>query len=261
MTDTRDAKALSKERYTRFADGYVTSETHARGADLDRLLAIAQPQPHWQVLDIATGGGHTALKFAPQVAHVIASDLTPRMLESARRFIVDGQGVGNVSFAQADAENLPFDADRFDLVTCRIAPHHFPDAQRFVRECARVLKAGGVFLLQDHELPPDAEAARFVDAFERLRDTSHNRAFDEQEWLAMFARAGIDVEHNEQYLKRHEFLSWAGRQGNDEAAIAALVALLHGAPPSARAWMKPQNWGKETATFLNRHILLRGRVS
>ena len=76
-----DSKALSKARYTRFADGYVTSETHARGSDLDRLLAIVQPQSHWRALDIATGGGHTALKFAPHVAHVVASDLTPRMLE------------------------------------------------------------------------------------------------------------------------------------------------------------------------------------
>jgi len=261
MTESQDSKALSKARYTRFADGYVTSETHARGSDLDRLLAIVNPQPHWQVLDIATGGGHTALKFAPRVARVIASDLTPRMLEKARRFIVEDKGVDNVSFEQADAENLPFDDDRFDLVTCRIAPHHFPDAQRFLREGARVLKAGGVFMLQDQVLPPDAEAARFVDAFERLRDPSHNRAFNEQEWKAMFARAGIAVERVEHYLKRHDFLKWARRQGCDAATIATLIALLEDASPSARAWMDPQAWGSEKATFLNRHILMRGRVS
>ena len=126
MTDTQDSKSLSQARYTRFADGYVTSETHAKGSDLDRLIAIAQPAPHWNVLDIATGGGHTALKFAPFVAHVVASDLTPRMLASARRHIVADNGVTNVSFQEADAEALPFEPDRFDLVTCRIAPHHFP---------------------------------------------------------------------------------------------------------------------------------------
>ena len=134
MTDAQDSKSLSQARYTQFADGYVTSETHASGSDLDRLIAIAQPAPHWHALDIATGGGHTALKFAPYVAHVIASDLTPRMLESARRHIVDDKGAANVSFREADAEDLPFECDRFDLVTCRIAPHHFPDAQRFLRE-------------------------------------------------------------------------------------------------------------------------------
>ena len=84
MSESQDSKALSQARYSRFAEGYITSETHARGSDLDRLLEIVQPQPQWQALDIATGGGHTALKFAPHVAHVIASDLTPRMLEKAR---------------------------------------------------------------------------------------------------------------------------------------------------------------------------------
>lgn len=261
MAYSRDSKALSQARYSRFAEGYVSSETHARGSDLDRLLAIVQPQPHWQALDIATGGGHTALKFAPYVAHVIASDLTPRMLDKARCFIVEERRVDNVSFEQADAENLPFEADRFDLVTCRIAPHHFPDAPRFVKECARVLKKGAVFMLQDHVLPDDEEAAQFIDQFERLRDPSHHRAFAEAEWLAMFQRAGLDIEHSEHYLKRHDFLSWARRQGNDDATIAALIQMARDAPAIARGWMEPQAWGEEQATFLNRHILIRGRVS
>lgn len=261
MSESPDSKALSQERYSRFAEGYITSETHARGSDLDRLLAIVQPQPHWQALDIATGGGHTALKFAPHVAHVVASDLTARMLKKARRFIVDERGVENVSFEQADAENLPFEDDRFDLLTCRIAPHHFPDAQRFIWECARVLKTGAVFMLQDHVLPDDREAARFVDRFERRRDPSHHRAFAEAEWLAMFGRAGFVVEHREHYLKRHDFIPWARRQGNDDATIAELIQTLRDAPLIARDWMDPQDWGSEKATFLNRHILIRGRVS
>ena len=73
-----DSKSLSRKRYTRFAEGYVTSKTHAKGTELDRLVEIAQPQPDWVVLDVATGGGHTALKFAPLVAQVIATDITFR---------------------------------------------------------------------------------------------------------------------------------------------------------------------------------------
>ncbi len=261
MTKAPDSKTLSQQRYTQYADGYITSETHARGSDLDRLLAIAEPQSHWRMLDVATGGGHTALKFAPHVQHVIASDLTPRMLEKAEQFIVKEQGAGNVFFRQADAENLPFEDARFDLVTCRIAPHHFPDAGAFVRECARVLKPGGLLLLQDQLLPDDPEAARFVDEFERLRDPSHHRAFNTAEWRAMFAAADIVVEHSEEYIKRHDFLDWAQRQGNDEETIAELIRMLHEASPIARDWMDPQHWGRESATFVNRHILMRGRAN
>ena len=261
MSDSQDSKTLSQERYTQFADGYVTSETHATGSDLDRLLAIAEPQPHWRALDIATGGGHTALKFAPHVARVIATDLTPRMLEKARRFIVEEKGVGNVTFREADAENLPFADAQFDLVTSRIAPHHFPDVQRFLNDCARVLMPGGMLMLQDHVLPADDEAARLVDQFERLRDPSHNRAFNEAEWYAMFACAGFTVEYSEHYVKRHQFTPWVARQGNDAATIAQLIRMLDEAPPIARDWMDPEAWGTASATFVNRHILIRGRVS
>ncbi|MCY4465722.1 MAG: class I SAM-dependent methyltransferase [Chloroflexi bacterium] len=257
---TRDSKSLSQARYSQFADGYVISQTHAHGSDLDRLLAIVQPQKHWQALDIATGGGHTALKFAPHVGHVVASDLTPRMLESARRFIT-GRGIDNVSFRQADAENLPFERAEFDLVTCRIAPHHFPDVQRFLLECARVLKPGGMLMLQDQLLPFDDQAARYVDAFERLRDPSHNRAFNQAEWLQMCARAGFTVEYNERYRKSHDFLSWARRQGPDADTIARLIDLMRNAPPIARDWMNPQRWDSPQATFENRHLLIRATVS
>ena len=261
MTQAPDSKFLSQQRYTQYADGYVTSETHARGSDLDRLLAIAEPQSHWRMLDVATGGGHTALKFAPHLRHVIASDLTPRMLEKAEQFIVTEQGARNVSFRQADAENLPFEDAQFDLVTCRIAPHHFPNAQAFVRECARVLKPGSLLLLQDQLLPDDQKAARFVDDFERLRDPSHHRAFNTAEWHDMFTAAGIVAEHSEEYIKRHDFLAWAKRQGNDEKTIAELIRMLRGAAPIARDWMMPRHWGTEAATFVNRHILMRGRAN
>ena len=60
-----DQKSLSRQRFARFAQNYVVSESHAQGYDLNRLLELARPRPDWQVLDIATGGGHTALKFAP----------------------------------------------------------------------------------------------------------------------------------------------------------------------------------------------------
>lgn len=260
MTSSQDSKSLSRARYTQFADGYVTSETHAQGSDLDRLIAIARPERRWNALDIATGGGHTALKFAPFVAHVIASDLTPLMLEKARRHIVRDNGVTNVSFQEADAENLPFESDRFDLVTCRIAPHHFPDAPLFLRECGRVLRPGAVLILQDQLLPDDDRSAQFVDAFERLRDPSHNRAFNEADWTTMCAEAGFAVEHCEPYIKRHQFLPWAQRQGNDKSTIEQLIQMMRKAPPAAQTWMDPTDWGTESATFVNRHIIIRGRA-
>lgn len=253
-----DSKTLSQKRYTQYAEGYVTSKAHANGAELERLVEIACPQPAWVVLDVATGGGHTALAFAPHVMRAVATDLTPKMLEKAKMHIA-GQGATNVEFKPADAEDLPFEDEIFDLVTCRIAPHHFPDCARFVREGARVLRAGGLLLVQDHVLPADDESSRAVDAFERLRDPSHNRAFDEGEWRGMFESAGLSVEHTEQIIKRHAFIPWAQRQGCTPEVVEQLIEMMQQAPAITVDWMQPQDWGTPEATFVNHHIIIAGR--
>jgi len=77
---SQEYKQLSQERFGRYAQGYVASQTHAAAQELAALIEMADPQPDWLVLDIATGGGHTALAFAPHVQKVIAADLTRKML-------------------------------------------------------------------------------------------------------------------------------------------------------------------------------------
>ncbi len=252
-----DSKNLSRERYTRYADGYITSQTHAKGSDLDRLIEVTQPQADWVVLDVATGGGHTALKFAPYVQRVVATDLTPNMLRKAEAHLKE-KGADHVEFKVVDAEDLTFADEVFDLVTCRIAAHHFPEVFKFVQEAARVLKPGGLLLVQDHVLPDDERDACYVDAFEKLRDPSHNRAFAEYEWRGMFLDAGLSVEHTEQLVKRHDFIEWAERQGCTPETIERLVVLLKQAPEAAAEWMDATCIGTSEATFVNHHIIILG---
>src|SRR3972149_2395216 len=150
-----DHRRLAQQQFSAHAQNYVTSADHAQSDSLARLVALVQPQPQWRALDIATGGGHTALAFAPHVREVVATDLTREMLLAAEAFI-RARGSANVSFRQADAAALPFGDSEFDLVTCRVAPHHFPDCARFVREMAHVLRLGGVAVMVDNVVPDDA---------------------------------------------------------------------------------------------------------
>ncbi|HEX6304298.1 MAG TPA: class I SAM-dependent methyltransferase [Anaerolineales bacterium] len=252
-----DSKSLSQQRYSQYGHGYVTSKTHAKGAELERLLEIAQPQADWTMLDVATGGGHTALKFAPHVARVIATDLTAKMVQVAHGFIASQQ-IDNVVFNQTDAEYLPFREKTFDLVTCRIAAHHFPDPGLFVREGARVLKPGGLLVVQDQVVPEDAATADYVNAFEKLRDPSHHRAVSEAEWRAFFQAAGLATMHAEHIIKRHSFDQWTAIQACPSEVIALLINMLAQAPPEAATWLQAQAIGKPNATFVNHHLLIAG---
>jgi ubiquinone/menaquinone biosynthesis C-methylase UbiE len=227
-------KKRVQDQFGATAQSYVTSASHAHGDDLQRMIELAQPRGDEHMLDIATGGGHTALAFAPHVREVVATDLTPEMLAAAEAF-VRGQGATNVRFEPADAEGLPFPDASFDLVTTRIAPHHFPNPQQYIREVARVLRPGGRFVLDDNMAPEDAELGAFMNRFEQWRDPSHVHAYSAAEWRAWIEAAGMVVEHADPLqTKRYEFPTWAARMRMPADEQAALEAWLIAAPARCR---------------------------
>jgi len=243
-------KSLVQQQFGAHAAAYATSAVHAKGASLGRVVELVQPQRAWQALDVATGAGHTAAAFAPHVAHVIASDVTEEMLEETRKLAAD-KGLTNVETAVADAEALPFEDARFDLVTCRIAAHHFPDVARFVAEVKRTLKPGGTFAMVDN-ISPDArstlgyteaelrDAAATYNAFEKLRDPSHGRCLALGEWGEVIGAAGLAVLHWEIMSKDMEFTPWAARMDADTATVARLQAMLETGTPALKAFLRPR---------------------
>lgn len=233
MSDTTHKQAIQAQ-FAGSAEAYVTSAVHANKPDLQRMVALAALRGDERVLDIATGGGHTALAFAPHVREVIASDLTPAMLTAAERFIAARQ-IGNVRFQIADAEALPFPDADFDVVTCRVAPHHFGDVGRFVREVARVLRPGGRFVLDDTIAPADPALDQFINTVEQLRDPTHGRDYTVAEWRALCDAAGLIVEQVETFTKTIPFDDWCDRARVADATRAELTRLLLSATPAARA--------------------------
>ncbi len=232
-----NADALKQAVQAQFgasAEAYVTSAVHAQRDDLQRMLELAALRGDELVLDIATGGGHTALAFAPHVREVVATDLTPLMLDAAQRFIT-GKGLANVRFQQADAEALPFPAAHFDVVTCRVAAHHFADVGQFAREVARVLRPGGTLVLDDTIAPAAPELDTFINSIELERDPSHVRDYTEAEWLRFCAAAGLAVLHSETGIKQIPFVDWCRRARVTPATEADLNQRLLTATPAAQA--------------------------
>jgi ubiquinone/menaquinone biosynthesis C-methylase UbiE len=251
------SKDLVQKQFGAHAAAYATSKVHAQGASLKRLVELVQPQADWQVLDVATAAGHTAFAFAPHVAHVTATDLTPEMIPVATK-VAEEKGITNVTLESADAEALPYADATFDLVTCRIAPHHFPHIDRFISEAVRVLRAGGILAVVDNVVPNDPLASDYINDFEKLRDPSHGRAWSVSEWLEAFAKAGLTVFHEEVAPKSMEFTPWAERMGASPEVITELRLLLLTAPPVAAAFFQIEN-GEQDLLFNLDEALILGR--
>ena len=254
MTDLHD---LVRRQFGLNAERYVSSYDHSKGESLDRMVEVVDPKPTWSVLDIATGGGHTALAFAPRVRQVIATDITQEMLTAAERF-VSGKGITNVRFQEADACALPFRDAEFDLVTCRVAPHHFPDCAQFVREMARVLKPGGVAAMIDNVVPEDPLTDHYINSFEKFRDPSHVRALRASEWLRLFQEAGFTVGTTEIFRKARDFEAWAGLQTVSDTVKAELRQRLEHAPPGPAEALGPEKRDGRLYFYLT-EILIVGR--
>ena len=242
-----EAKARAMAQFGATAENYAASRSHQQGADLDRMIELAQPQSTDRLLDIATGGANVARVFAPHVGSALATDLTPAMLAAAETAL-RARGIGNVEFAEADAEDLPFPDRSFEIVTCRIAPHHFPRPDRFVAEVARVLTPGGRFLLVDSTVPA-GEAGDFWNRFERVRDASHVRSLTVDGWCALIRDAGLDLRTVEPYPKRHDFADWIGRADVSAERRAEMVSMLLSAPPGLRETFKVETDGDAIIAF------------
>jgi ubiquinone/menaquinone biosynthesis C-methylase UbiE len=251
-------KARVQQQFGRSAQDYVSSPGHRTGQDLARLVELAQPTPTDVALDVATGGGHTALALAPHVQCVVASDLTPRMLEAAGAFIL-GEGVTNVTFEIADAEQLPFEDESFDIVTCRIAPHHFAAPEHFVAEVGRVLRSNGRFVLMDSISPEDAGLDAFINELEARRDPTHVRSYSLSEWRGFIETAGLALEAHEDVIRYHEWESWTARSKMTVDDRAGLDAWVLAQPQEALQFFEVDIHEGRIKSFMDLKVLLRAR--
>ncbi|MFD1170549.1 class I SAM-dependent methyltransferase [Oceanobacillus caeni] len=251
-----DIKKDVQKQFGRSADSYVKSEGHSKGEDLKKLVEMARVTGIEEVLDVATGGGHTANALAPLSQKVTAMDLTPEMLSAAEQFI-KGNGNVNVDFVEGDAENMPFSSEKFDLVSCRIAPHHFPNIENFIKEVYRVLKSGGQFLLDDNVAPEHDEFDQFYNDVEKMRDYSHYRAWKKTEWIQMLELNGFEIQELHRFEKRFEFGSWCNRMHLSDTEKEALNEFMLKASEETKNKFRIFINDHQVTSFVGEAVLLR----
>lgn len=132
-----------------------------------RMLGV---RPEAAYLDIATGTGDYAREILVRgPARVIAFDLAPEMLVHLKRKAVDWPHAERLEVVQGDAENLPFPPGCVQGVTIGFGIRNFPDRQRALEECARVLTPGGhLVILELAGIPNPVLRALFGVYFRRV---------------------------------------------------------------------------------------------
>ncbi len=137
----------------------------------ERAVDIVAPPLGASILDVCCGTGDLTFELAgriPADGHVIGSDFSEPMLDLAREK-AKRRGVDGVRFEWADALSLPYDDDRFDVVTVGFGLRNFADWDKGLREMARVLKPGGKLMILEFTRPTRPPFSTFYSLwFDRL---------------------------------------------------------------------------------------------
>ncbi len=238
MSDLNDIQRSAQQQFDRQSGRYGKDHILADTSDVAEIIGRVKGN---RALDVATGAGHTGLYLAGlaplgagQGWEVTFADISAGMLNKASAAAAE-RGLC-VQTRQHTAESMPYPDATFDLVTCRVAPHHFSSVENFVRESARVIRQGGSFVVIDGSVEDDqSEAEEWIHQVEKLRDPSHVRFITPRQWTRMCEAAGLRVLVCELHPFKQPDLNWYLDVANTSPENRAKIfELVHTTPASAR---------------------------
>jgi len=215
-----------RKNFGQRASEYRLSSTHGNPAELERMINLIKPSSDASVLDVATGGGHTAIALAKCVNQVVAIDITPEMLAEAK-MASSQEGLSNIAFRTEDVHNLNISDCQFDIVASRFAVHHFSDVNRALREMCRVLKPGGKFYILDCSVFDGEEPEKEINRIELLRDSSHLCSYSPRLWHQLLKELPLTIEHKFLFEELYELPRWFDRMGTDQNSREEIFRILN----------------------------------
>lgn len=235
-----------------YGKGHILEQTD----DIEGALKFIPLKAGWRALDVATGGGHTGLLLATKGCDVTLGDISKNMLERAAKLATE-RGL-RVTTKEFPAEAIPFAEGEFDLVSCRVAPHHFSNPEGFVREVTRVLRPGGYFLLIDGSIEdgrPEAEA--WLHQLEKWRDPSHHRFWSDGTWKRWCAAAGLTLVHCELQPFKQPDLEWYfGAAATSPENRAKVREAIRTVPPAVKEFLRLGQEDGKTVWWWQRLVLV-----
>lgn len=225
-----------REEFTHQSGSFGKAAVMTSAETLGALVELVPADVGASWLESACGTGLVSRALAGKVDSVTGVDLTPAMLEQAKRGAAD-EGIENVSFSVGDATALKFADGSFDGAVTRLSLHHIPLPGRAIAELARVVRSAGTVIVGDLVAnEADGEEALWREEIERLRDPSHWLCRTPGQLREMGSAARLTLEHEQLIPLDIDFEDWLARGSGGRAAAPLVDELLAQRPEGAESF-------------------------
>lgn len=203
LTDEeREYYLLVRKAFTTLAPFYDTVAAPFSGVR-DRVVNFTDAQKSSRILDVATGTGKQAFAFAKNGYEVVGIDLSEAMLNVAKK----KNKFRNAKFEVADATNLPFEDNSFDISTISFALHDMPLSirEKVLKEMVRVTRPKGIIVIADYDLPKSKIGKFLIYHFTSLFEAEYYENFIKSDFEALLNKNRIKI------VEKDTVLHGAGR--------------------------------------------------
>ncbi len=187
-------KAYFEEELSLNVERFKTSEEFAETQLL--ISRHTKLDSKTKLLDIGSGNGISAVAFALKDINVdsIEPDPSDTIGAGAIRKLKEHYNLTNLNIHQAYAEEIKFEDNFFDIVYARQCMHHAYNLELFLKECARVLKDGGVLItVRDHVVYNEIDKEWFLENHPLQKFYGGENAFSEEEYKSAIINSGLKV--------------------------------------------------------------------
>jgi ubiquinone/menaquinone biosynthesis C-methylase UbiE len=251
-----DHSSRITEEFKRQAETLSVASVFTDSGILEQIHAAINPTKTMTLLDLGCGPGIVTAAIAPAVKEVVAYDLTPEMLDKARKRCQEA-GLKNVRFELGGAEDLPFERESFDGVVTRLTIHHFLDPRRVMDEVVRVTRMNGKVVVLDVVSSENEEEAMLHNALETLRDPTHVRMFSPSEMLELIKSAGIRMTSTVTWEMGRDYEEWIRITNAPERVKPLYTVMVTLAKAGIHAGINLHFDGR-TVAFTHRWLLVTG---
>lgn len=200
MTANEEKSGQTGEIWDRFAKGYSKSPIKDEDSYQKKLKVTQQYlQPHMNVLEIGCGTGGTSIIHAPYVKHILATDISQKMVEIATQQAKDAN-VKNVEFCQSSIDQLDLPDESQDVVLGLSILHLLKNKDDAIAKTYRWLKPGGLFVtsttcIGDMGAPVKLFMNTIMPIGQFFGFLPHVNVFGKKDLKESLTQAGFSIEH------------------------------------------------------------------